>query len=96
VLITAFVGWAVWITRKAFGAMSRKEHDAVCDKKTDAICAIIREQNTRVEKVLERIFEKMDEERSDASEKRHDLHEKVNQVGLQVASLKATIERRRP
>lgn len=94
VMATAFIGWSVWLTRKAFGAMSRKEHETVCDKKTETICKMIADQNAKMDRVVERIFEKLEAERRVASEKREDLHEKVNETNMQVAALRAIVERR--
>lgn len=91
--VTAVLSWATWITTKVFGAMSEADHDIICEKKTESIRALIKEQGARMDRLVERIFEKMDAEREDASEKRHDLHDKLNVVAVQVAAIKAVMER---
>jgi len=76
------VTWVTWITARSFNSLSRKDHEALCEKR-----------QREVDALLARIEQKIDNNEARASQTRHDIRDSVNLLTTQVAVLNSRMQR---
>jgi hypothetical protein len=80
--IAVLITWATWITRRSFVALSRREHDAICEKRNKELKQLLIDMNAGIER-----------DRKETKEHREALSEQLAEVNTKVAVLYDRSER---
>jgi len=79
---TLLIAWGTWMTKRSFAALSRHEHNEICERR-----------NMEIKEALQRIESTVQEDRQETKRHREVMTDKIGKISSQVAVLYDRTER---